>query len=191
MEKLLLTDNDIVNNTPLGGNIDVDRYRVCIQDAQLSRIEEILGELLYVKMRDDYDDTDQDFGFAGLYLTLYKEYLRPAIIHQASVEYLLCAAYQITNGGISKHTPVNGTPVEKNEVDFLVQNQRAKADMYIQRMERFLRKNNIPEFTTDQNDIIPPNRSTSTSGWYFKRTNKYERGSNNENVWELDYPCDL
>lgn len=188
MEKLLLTDLDITQNTPLGGNIDVDRYRVCVQDAQLSKIEEVLGETLYAKMRDDYDDTDQDFGFSGLYLTMYEKYLRPALIHQAAVEYLLIGAYQITNGGISKHQPNNGAPVEKNEVDYLVQNQRAKADMYIQRLERFLSKNDIPEYTSDQNTIVPPNRETSTTGWYFGSRNRFKKSQNNENIYEQDWP---
>lgn len=188
MEKLLLTDLDITQNTPLGGNIDVDRYRVCVQDAQISKIEEVLGETLYAKMRNDYDDTDEDFGFSGLYLTMYVNYLRPALIHQAAVEYLLIGAYQITNGGISKHTPVNGTPVEKTEVDFLVKNQRSKADMYIQRLERFLSKNDIPEYTSDQNTIVPPNRETSTTGWYFGSRNRFKKSQNNENIYEQDWP---
>ena len=186
----MIKDIDIVQNTPLGGNIAVDRYRVCVQDAQLSKIEEVLGETLYVKMRDDFDDTHPSSGYTGLYRVMYYEYLRPAIIHQAAVEYLLIAAYQITNGGISKHTPNNGTPVDKNEVDFLVQNQRAKADMYVQRLERWLSKNTIPEYTSDSNTIIPPTRNTSTGGWYLGGSfERFKKSQNNENIYEQDFPC--
>jgi hypothetical protein len=39
MELLLLNDLDITENTPLGGNIDVDKFRFCIADAQLSKLE--------------------------------------------------------------------------------------------------------------------------------------------------------
>jgi hypothetical protein len=40
------------------GNIDIDLYIPCIADAQRTRLEEILGETLYNKICDDFDNDD-------------------------------------------------------------------------------------------------------------------------------------
>jgi hypothetical protein len=71
MELLLLNDLDITENTPLGG-IDVDKFRFCIADAQLSKLEEIL-ETLYERIKSDYK-TDT---LSGNYEILYTKYVKP------------------------------------------------------------------------------------------------------------------
>ena len=73
METLLLSDLDITQNTPLGGNIDVDKYRFCIADAQLSKLEEILGETLYERLKTDYSGNV----LSGSYAVLYDKYVKP------------------------------------------------------------------------------------------------------------------
>ena len=47
---ILLTDNEISKNTLLSGNIDKDKLRQCILDAQAERLEVLLGEKLYDKI---------------------------------------------------------------------------------------------------------------------------------------------
>ena len=44
---ILLTDNELSKNTLLSGNIDKDKLRQCILDAQAERLEVLLGEKLY------------------------------------------------------------------------------------------------------------------------------------------------
>ena len=67
MEYLLLSDQELLQNTVLGGNIDTDKYKICVQDAQLSKLIEILGEDLYEKIKTDYENDD----LSGDYLELY------------------------------------------------------------------------------------------------------------------------
>lgn len=163
MDILLLSDADLTANTPLGGNIDPDKYRFCVLDAQRSKLEEILGEDLYNKIKTDFDaDT-----LAGDYETLYTKYIKPFLIHQSAMEYLLIGAYTIANGGISKHTPSNGQPIEKNEVDYMVQNQRSKAEMWQQRMEKWLSVNPLDEYNSDSDTIVPPNKASGFGNWYL------------------------
>ena len=81
---VLLKDNEITDNTPLGGNIDVDKLRQCILDAQATRLEELLGEDLYLKIETDF----QAETLIDDYLTLYNEYIKPFLIRQSAVEYL-------------------------------------------------------------------------------------------------------
>ena len=164
MEDIILSDNEITNNTLLGGNIDVARYRFCIIDAQISKLEEGLGEILYEKIKTDYVANT----LAGKYLILYEKYIRPLLIHQSTMEYLKIGAYQVSNGGIYKHTPVNGTAIDKNEVDFLVENQKAKAEMYMQRMEKWLLINNLPEYYEYLSTTVTPAKLQTQGSWYFE-----------------------
>lgn len=162
METLLLKDNDIAKSTLLGGNIDTDKYKFCIQDAQISKLEEMLGEDLYEKIKTDFASNS----LAGDYLVLHQKYITPFLIHQSALEYLLVGAYQVSNGGIYKHTPANGSPIEKSEVDFMVQNQRAKAEIYAQRMERWLCKKLLPEYKAEADNIVNPNNQ-GVGGWRY------------------------
>ena len=138
---ILLQDNDLTSNTLLGGNIDVDRFRYCILDAQASKLEVIYGDELYAKMIADFGT------YAGEYLTLYNNYHRPFLIAQAAVEYLLVGAYQVANAGIFKTTPQNGSPTDKVENDYLVKNYKLKAKMYEERLVRYLSGSGIAEYT--------------------------------------------
>jgi hypothetical protein len=162
MEILLLNDNDITKNTILGGNIDVDKYKYCIADAQTAILEEVLGEALYEKIKEDFDaDT-----LTGDYLVLHEKYIVPFLIHASAMEYLKDGAYMVNNGGIYKHSPENGQTVEKNEVDYLVQNQRAKSEIYQQRMEKWLCKKNLPEYKFQSDNIVNP-KTNKLSNWRF------------------------
>ena len=104
MEYLLLSDQELLQNTVLGGNIDTDKYKICVQDAQLSKLVEILGEDLYEKIKTDYENDD----LIG---------------------------------------------------DYLVTNQRNKAEIYQCRMEKFLCKVNFPEYVINSDNIINPKKS--------------------------------
>lgn len=152
MDNPILPSNILTKYTPIMGNVDPDLYKSCIVDAQRTRLEEILGEDLYAKIYNDYfDDT-----LTGDYLELYDSYVVPFLVHQSAVEYLLIGAYKVANNGIFKAVVENGQSVDKGEVDYLVQNQRNKADMYKERMQRWLCKNPLPEYNSTTDDIVPP-----------------------------------
>ena len=160
-----LKENELTKNTLLGGNIDIDLYIPCIADAQRTRLEEILGETLFNKIDVDFGNDD----LSGLYLTLFDDYIKPFLIHQSAVEYLLVGAYKITNNGIYKTQPENTAAVDKTEVDYLVNNQRLKAEMYQGRLERWLMLNELPEYLSADSQIVPPvyNKSSILNRWYF------------------------
>jgi hypothetical protein len=161
---ILLKENELTKNSLLGGNIDIDLYIPCIKEAQVIRLEEILGETLYDKICLDFENDE----LSGLYLTLYEKYIVPFLIAAASVEYLLIGAYKVNNNGIFKTQPENSVAVDKNEVDYLVNNMRLKSEMYNDRMTRWLWLNPLPEWVANGTNVVNPIANNLMFGkWYL------------------------
>jgi hypothetical protein len=171
---ILLKDNDLTKNTVLGGNIDVDKLRQCVLDAQVTRLEELLGETLYSKIETDFENE----ALTGVYETLYIEYIKPFLIRQSAVEYLKIGAFTIANNGIFQPQPNNAIAITDKNLSNLINEVRIKADMFAERMRKYLCKNTIPEYASSSDNIVNPNRP-SNSGWYL------ENQQINEDEWVL------
>lgn len=159
MEILLIRPSEITEFTPLGGNVDIDKYKPCIFDVQVTVIEPLLGTELYEKIRTDFSNDT----LTGLYETLYNNYLKPILRNQVFAEYSEIASYMVDNGGIFKHQPVDSAIVDKSEVQYLAQTHRSKAQLYIDRARKWLCENNLPEY----NRCDTTNVKVS-SGWHLK-----------------------
>jgi len=164
MATLLIKAEDITKNTPMGGNIDVNKYLFVIKDSQQFVIKPILGTKLYDKIITDYEgDT-----LAGDYLILVNDYIKPILVASVFAEFIPVHAFMISNGGISKFAPENSQPATKNEVDYLAQTQRNKASVYIERLEKFLCDTDLPEYTCNQDndyDVKPHRNINYMGGW--------------------------
>lgn len=154
MDKYIIEFQDLTNATPLGGNIDVDRYKFCILDAQNSKLKELLGDALFLKLLNHFNAIPKTLN--GDYLELYNEFVKPITIHQSALEYLKIGAYQVSNGGIFKHTPANGTPVESQDIKDMVRNQSEKVEMYVIRLNRWLCRKMLPEYKWHYEQIVNP-----------------------------------
>ena len=164
MTTLLVKAIDITKSTPMGGNIDVNKYLHVIKESQVFVIEPILGTKLYNKLMTDYAGNT----LSGSYKELVENYIQPILAYSVAAEFILIHAFNVSNGGIFKHSPENSEAVSKSEVDFLVQNQRNKADAYIKRLQKFLCTVQIPEYTPAQDnnyDIKPDPSMEYTGGW--------------------------
>lgn len=161
-EFLFIQPEEITSTTIMGGNVDIDKYLFCIADTQISVIEPLLGTELYDKILADAEgDT-----LSGLYLTLYNEYVKPITKHEATGKYIEISSYTLANGGLFKHLPENAEVVDKEEAQFLAQKYSAMAQMYVQRFEKFICKNSIPEYRKSQDDVNAMDIKL-TAGWYF------------------------
>ena len=158
----LLTDSELSKNTLLSGNIDKDKLRQCILDAQAERLEVLLGEKLYEKICADYEaDTLRDE-----YLTLYTDYIKPFLIRQSALEYLKIGAFSVSNNGIFQPTSQNAQPISDAQLQVLKDEMSIKANAYADRMHRWLKQNNLPEFECDSENIINPTKP-SVMPWYL------------------------
>ena len=159
-EKLFITPAEMSATTILGGNVDIDKYIFCIADAQISIIEPLLGTTLYDKMVSDFPT------YAGLYSTLYVQYIQPITKHSALANYIAISSYTLANGGLYKHAPENAEIVDKEEMMYLSGKYSAMAQMYVQRFEKWICKNTIAEYSTSQDDVNAMSIRLNT-GWYF------------------------
>lgn len=164
-EVLLISRNDIVTLTALGGSVDTDKYIQFIKIAQDIHIQSYLGTSLLKKIQDDIENDD----LANPYLDLVVTYIKPLLIHWAMVEYLPFAAYTIANKGVYKHNSENAENVEKTEVDYLVEKERQIAQSYTQRFLDHMTAFGYlyPEYYTNQSGDVFPNHDNFFSGWHL------------------------
>ena len=142
---LLITRNDIIKNTPLGGSVDADALLPFIRTAQEKYILNLLGTILYDKLQ---DDVEAQTAFTGYYETLVEEYVKPTLIWYACVEYIPFSAVQFKSNGSVKQNSETGASPSKTEVDYLLNKALNNADYYSTRLQDYLIANssNIPEF---------------------------------------------
>jgi hypothetical protein len=165
--KLLVTDNEIVQRSMLGGAIDVERLRQCVLDAQVTRLEELLGQELFDYFQDTATST-------GLYATLLTDYIKPFLIKQSELEYLKIGAFNIANNGIFLQAPQNTQAITDKNISLLIAQARSKADMFADRMVRWLCKNNLPEYNRNSDNIVNYQKNSIGSWFIPKQYNRKE-----------------
>ena len=119
-ELLFIQPQEMTKTTVLGGNVDIDKYQFCITNAQISVIEPLLGTLLYDKIISDIEGST----LAGLYLTLFNEFVKPITKNEALAEYIEISSYALNNGGLFKHSPQDAEIVDKDEAQYLSGNSQ-------------------------------------------------------------------
>jgi len=160
---LFINRTDLVKNSIIDGNVDVDKYIQFIKVAQQIDIQNLLGTDLYNKISADIVAGS----LAGNYLSLVNTYVQPTLIWFAQMNYIPFAAYQIKNGGVFKHSSETAQNVDKNEVDYLVSKAREYANYYSTRLVDYLSFNDnlFPEYNTNSNEDIDPDTDTTFKGW--------------------------
>lgn len=162
---LFINKQDLVENTIIDGNVQADKLMHFIKIAQEVHIQNYLGTDLYQKIQSLINTETLD---GTVYKNLLVDYVQPMLIHFAMVDYLPFAAYQIKQGGISKHVSENAETVSKTEVDYLVEKQRSLAEWYTRRFIKYMdfNQNSFPEYTSNTNEDIYPDRDEPTfQGW--------------------------
>lgn len=163
MTALFIKRQDLVRNSILDGNLDTDKFIMHIKEAQQIHVRNYLGTDLYNKISADIVAGT----LSGDYLELVNDYIQPMLIYYAMVDYLPFAAYQVKNGGVFKHTSENSETASKEEIDFLVNKYRDKAEYFTRRFIDYMSFNQelFPEYYTNSNDDIHPDKDSLFQGW--------------------------
>ena len=193
MATYLITSEEIRLNTPMGGNVDSDKFINFIADVQVMVLENVLGTKLLDKIITDFEaDT-----LAGLYLQMFDDYIKPVLWHSVFAEYVKIGSIIVGNGGMYKHVAQDAETASLEDINYVAKNAQSKADTYIDRLIRFLcdQDANIPEYTTNQDndyDIDPKNALQTISGWYLQSDERVDdwkissSGSSGGNFIELE-----
>ena len=163
MAKLLITAQEIVDSTIISGDVDVDKYNFSIENVEIMILEPLLGTELFDKIK---TDNDSDV-LSGLYLTLYNDYLKPILKYKVASEYIDVSSYSLKNGGIFKHSPDSKVIPERTEIEMLSGKYDAMAQVYIERFNKWISKNILPEYKTYQDEVDAESDLQINKGWYF------------------------
>jgi len=161
---LFIKRADLVRNTAMNGSVDTDKFIQFIKIAQEIHVRNYLGTDLYNKISTDIINDE----LTGDYLNLVNDFVQPMLIHFAMAEYLPFAAYTIANGGVYKHNSENSSIASKEEIDSLINKERDYAEYYTQRFIDYMSFNaqdKFPEYYTNNNDDIYPDKDTLFHGW--------------------------
>lgn len=162
-ELLFITPQEMTQTTIMNGNVDVDKYAMCILNTQVRIIEPLLGTELYEKIK-----TDLPSGLTGLYLEMFNDYIKPVTKYEACADYIAISPYTLANNGLFKNSPDNVEVVSKNEADFLSERYSSIAQTFVNRFDKWigLNKNDIPEYKTSQDKVNAQDINVN-NGWYF------------------------
>ena len=142
---LLITRNDIIKNTPLGGAIDADALLPFVRTAQEKYILNLLGTVLYNKLQ---DDIEAQVPFTGIYNQLVNDYVKSTLIWYSCVEYIPFSSVQFKSNGSIKQQSETGISPSKTETDYLLNKALDNASYYATRLQDFLvaYSNQIPQY---------------------------------------------
>ena len=169
----------------MGGNVDPDKFMHLLYDVQVLTLEPILGTKLYDKIITDFNASN----LTGDYLQMFDDYIKPVLWHSVYAQYLRDGIVLAQNTGIYENAPENASVSSLENIQYVAKSAKSKADVYLQRLERYLCDKNLPEYVAaqDENYDIDPQMVQNKSGWYFggytndwiKENTTVGRGSDN------------
>lgn len=160
-ELLFITPQEMASSTILSGNIDIDKFLFCIANVQLTTIEPLLGTELYDRIVTEKTNNT----LSGKYLTLFDEFIKPITKHESVAQFIEIASYIVDNGGIYKHSAEGKEVVDKQEAQFLAGKSKAMSQMYVQRFNKWICYNTIPEYKTFQDEVNAIKDINLLTGW--------------------------
>ena len=160
---LLISRNDVVKFTSVNGNVDVDKFIQYVSIAQDIHIQGMLGTRLLEKIQADIIAGT----LADPYLSLLTTYIKPCLIHASMLEYLPFAAITIGNQGVYKKGAENSETVSKDEIDFLIEQERKTYDHYKERFIDYICQNStlFPEYNANTGADMNSNTYNNFAGW--------------------------
>lgn len=160
---IFISREDLVRFTPISGNLDFDRVIQYVEIAQDIHIHELLGSRLYEKLQADVLGS----ALSGNYLILVNTYIKPVLSHYSFLEFLPFSQFVIGAKGVFKHTSEAANNIEKSDLNMMAEATRDTAQHYAKRLVEYIRANpNIfPEYYTNTNDDIRPNKKVDFGGW--------------------------
>lgn len=171
---LFITAEDIKKRSPMGGNVDTDKYLQSVAAAQSTELLPILGSDLMDRIKLEIETV-----ITPEITILLDDYIKDFLVNATVSLYALTANYQLTNGGISTYRPDNGNVVSTDEVIRLTNQMDQYRNHYGQLLIKFL---------SDNRGDYPEWKGSSTNsnfhGWQIGYVGNCN-GLSDENYWEI------
>ena len=168
-EKLLITREELLKYTSIGGQTDMDKIVASMIVAEQITIQEQLGTQLYNKLKQLInDDTINDPGNEK-YKFLMDNFVIQMMAHYTAAALYLVLRYQVNNSGIQIPTSADSLVPDASEVSTLSQNESDRGSFYIQRFIDYMCFNSAqyPEWTSNTNDDLSPSYGKNRTPFYL------------------------
>lgn len=166
---LFVTIKDIKQKSIIGGTVDPEKIVQFVEVAQDTHIQNYLGGKLYNKMQElIINDTIDDAANAD-YKHLLETYVKPMLIWYTQADYMPFSAFQISNGGVYRHTSENSQLASMEELNMLTRSALETAEFYTRRFMDYMDFNSVlfPEYTSTANEEMHPDRDVNFGGIYL------------------------
>lgn len=166
---LFVTIKDIKQKSIIGGTVDPEKIVQFVEVAQDTHIQNYLGGKLYNKMQElIINDTIDDAGNAD-YKYLLEAYIKPMLIWFTQADYMPFSAFQISNGGVYRHSSENSQLASMEEINMLTRSALETAEFYTRRFMDYMDFNSVlfPEYTSTANEEMHPDRDVNFGGIYL------------------------
>lgn len=160
MESTLITTVDLKKLTAISQNMDVELLEPHLLIAQQLYLAPLLGDALYTDILSRFDSQT---GLTGASLTLYNEYIIPALAYSA----WFCAApflhFKTQRQGVGVQTSDTQTPVTVEELSIYVARVENLMSYYLNRVTTYLVKDNYVSFPLFRSDDTPKSTNKGSS----------------------------
>jgi len=186
LEESLISVEYLSAGTLTDFNITPEKIIPYIIEFQELRLEPLIGTKLYRKL--------QENNLTFEYELLLEKYVMKYLLHGALSSFMKVGGYNLQQGGLYRHVPSQGEPIEHFEISLLVKNEQSKADEYSKRMINFIKKypGYYQEYLECVGDGIAARRGKRviTGGWGLQRTMTHkDKEEVSGDLWASDAGC--
>lgn len=172
MATLFITVDKLVKDSPLNGSVDSDLASSLLFIAQEREIWPWLGTDLYNKLKSDVEGGT----VAGVYETLLKTYVQPALVWFGVAAMLPHLRMRIVNNAIQIMSSEQSESASASDVRTLIDEANNNGHFYRERMIEYLCANSssFAEYTSNTWPDLHP-RTRNYSGGLFLGTSRSKR----------------
>lgn len=166
---LFISVDELKKKSIIDGNVDSDKILQFVEVAQDTHIQNYLGTNLYDKLQALIIDNEINDASNTAYKDLLDAHIKPMLIWFSQSTYLPFSLFQVKNGGVFKHTSDNAEPINKDDLEYIIQRTRDNAEFYTKRYIDYMCANSTlyPEYTISNNDggMYPDKDVNYSGGW--------------------------
>ena len=172
MAVLFISETYVKNNTVIDENVDMRIILPSIADAQELRIHPILGSPLYDDLKAKITATT----LTANDIILLDDYIAPCMLQWTLYECSVSMLFKYRNRSVNTGGGENFTPISYEDLQFLRDDWKSKAEEREQRLINYLIDNSslYPKYTESSDDLNP--RTTAYQASFYL-------GGGSSNCW--------